>query len=110
MPPIPGGSGERAGYPLPQGGGAGSGMPQGGNPLPLPMPGGGNNPYGDLSDIIRRGGGPDSGGLGSIVRNVLGGLLGFSGRGIMGWIVRLLLVRFGWGLLKRMLGKMLTGR
>lgn len=111
MPPIPGGS--------PSGGGTGSFPAPGqtqehGNPLPLPLPGpqpGGNNPYGDLSDILRRGGSVPgaSGSLGGIVRSILGGLLGFGGRGIMGWVIRLLVMRFGWSFLKRMLGRMLMG-
>lgn len=109
MPPIPGGTGGRGGstgsFPAPQGGGMGGGS---GSPLPLPGGGGGNNPYGDLSDILRRGGqigGAPSGGL---VRNILGSLLGFRG-GLMSWLFRLIVMRFGWGLLKRFLGRALTG-
>lgn len=105
MPPMPDAPG-------PSGGGSMGGGSAGGG-LPLPMPGGGrDNPYGDLSDILRRGGaGADgSGGLGGTVRDAIGGLLGFGSRGIVGWIVRLLVVRFGWGLLKRLLGRLLTGR
>lgn len=111
MPPMPGGpsgDGRTGGFPLPspQSGGQGQG-----SPLPLPGPQGGNNPYGDLSDILRRGGSVPgaSGSVGGIVRNILGGLLGFGGRGIMGWIVRLLIMRFGWSFLKRILGRMLMG-
>ena len=78
---------------------------------PLPLPGGNaNNRYGDLSDILRRGakvGGEPAGGL---VRGILGGLLGFGGRGVIGWFVRLIVMRFGWGLLKRVLGRAVTGR
>ena len=86
-------------------------MPQsGGTGLPMPSPGPANNPYGDLSDILRRGakieGAPSTG----IVRKALGGLLGFGGGGIMSWFVRLIVMRWGWGLLKRFLGRALTGR
>jgi hypothetical protein len=97
------------------GGGYGGGRGSGGSPLPLPdmgggapFPGGGggggdrgNNPYGDLGDIIRQGG-ANSGILASIVRSVLGSILGRSaapgggGSGWLGWIVKLLIARFGW--------------
>ncbi len=101
MPPIPGGSAGGGGFPMPQSGGTG---------LPMPSPGPANNPYGDLSDILRRGakieGTPSTG----IVRKALGGLLGFGGGGIMSWFVRLIVMRWGWGLLKRFLGRALTGR
>ena len=100
MPPMPGGSGGgNAGrLPVPQGGGSGL-------PMPGPTGGQGNNPYGDLSDILRRGaeiGGAPSGG---IVRKALGGLLGFGGGGMISWFVRLIVLRWGWGLLKRFFGR-----
>lgn len=110
MPPMP---------PSPDGGGIdSSGRGSGGFPFPLPGPGtgGSNNPYGDLSDILRRGSGGTTaavgggGGLGRLVRSLLGGLLGFGGRGIFGWIIRLLVVRFGWGFLQRILGRLLLRR
>ena len=109
------------GFDLPQAGRPEGGFPippmpgstnagAGNSPLPLPGGAGGNNPYGDLSDILRRGakiGGSPSGGL---VRSILGGLLGFGGRGLFGWFMRLIVMRFGWGLLKRVLGRAVTGR
>ncbi len=119
MPPIPGGndSGHTTGFPfpMPQGGEQGGGfpfpMPQGGNPggapLPLPIPRtGADNPYGDLTDILRKGAGGAVGGgmLWTIVRNILGSVLGFQSRGVMGWLFRLIFMRFGWSILKRMLG------
>ena len=82
------------------------------SPFPFPLPTGngrGNNPYGDLSDILRRGGqapsnaAPGVGGLWSIVRNVLGGALGFRNRGILGWIVQFVVMRWGWKLLQRLI-------
>jgi hypothetical protein len=84
------------------------GDPPGGGPLPFPLPGpGGNNPYGDLSDILRRGAGGQStvggGGLWSIVRSLLGSALGFGGRGFIGWALRLLVMRWGWTILRRLL-------
>jgi hypothetical protein len=97
----------------------------GGSPLPLPgeqvpgMPGNADNPFGDLSDIIRRGGnrgggasipGMGGGGLWSIIRSLIGGALGFQNRGVMGWILNLIIMRFAWPLLRAIVGKMLIGR
>lgn len=79
--------------------------------LPVPgdnIPGLGqkaSSPYGDLTDILRRGGGPRDGAPGggylwSIVRDMLGSALGFQNRGIIGWIIRLILYRWGWRILQ----------
>lgn len=111
-----------------------------GDQRPLPVPGdrpGGigrtNNPYGDLSDIIRRGGKslpggietprPPSGGNGgrvalpprggsldSIIRDLLGGAAGFQSKGVLGWIIRYFLVRWGWNFIQSILRRLLTGR
>jgi hypothetical protein len=113
--------------PVPDTGGFG-----GGNPLPLPgevprggygrsqAPQGGDNPFGDLSDIIRGGkgipggaGGAAIGGgmLWSIIRSVLGGALGFSGKGgVMSWLFRMVFMRYGWGLIKTIFMKVLLRR
>lgn len=123
MPEMPGGSGLPR---MPRGSGL-PGMPGGGtlpqSPLPLPgeppvAPGMGDNPYGDLSDILRRGrlpgGGsiPDLGGgagaggggaLWSIVRNLLGGILGFQSRGLFSWILRVVVAKYGWAILRSIL-------
>lgn len=87
------------------------------SPLPLPgeppsYGGGGRNPFDDISDILRRGDGPkvDDQPVRRSVRDLLGGILGFSSRGVIGWIIRLIFLRFGWGILKRLLGRMLGGR
>lgn len=86
----------------------GSGRSGGGFPLPGPRPEG-DNPYGDLSDILRRRGGASQdvggsgGGLWSVVRNVLGSALGFGGSGFFGWLIRLLVLRIGWPMLRRMI-------
>jgi len=104
-------------------------------PLPIPgqIPGLGrsNNPYGDLSDVIRRGGtkvpgdvtrrapqAPTGGGielpkgggsLDKIIRDILGGVVGFQSNSVIGWIIRYFLVRWGWnfiqGILRRLLGQ-----
>ena len=109
-------------------GGQNSGMPEmntgGGqfdNQSPLPVPGGapGGNwggagrtgrqrgGYGDLSDILRRRGGglPNQGGgsLWTIVRQIIGSALGFRNGGVMSWIIRIVLFRVVWPILKRML-------
>ena len=111
-----------------------------GDQRPLPVPGdrpGGigraNNPYGDLSDIIRRGGKslpggieaprapsggnggrvtlpPRGGSLDTIIRDVLGGIAGFQSKGILGWIIRYFLVRWGWNFIQSILRRLLTGR
>lgn len=97
------------------------------SPLPVPeddVPGMGphkDNPYGDLSDILRRGGfripgggagpqsAPSSGGgdfLSNIVRNVLGNVLGFQKGGIISWIIRFILLQWGAKFLKSVLGRL----
>ena len=111
---------------LPESGGGWSGggdTRYGQSPLPIPgddIPGLGraNNPYGDLSDIIRKGGtslpggaaGGGGGALSTIVRSVLGALLGFQSRGFIGWLVRLIVVRWGWGILRWLVGRVLLRR
>lgn len=115
--------------PAPRSGGIDVGQQR---PLPVPgeRPGLGRdrNPYGDLSDIIRRGGVklprtkpapvpggggielPPGGGLDSIIRDVLGGILGFQSKGVIGWIIRLIVVRWGWGFIQSILRRLLLGR
>lgn len=168
---LGGGTGGGFGIPMPQGfpggpsgnvgggtgtwGGGGGGIGGGGSPLPLPgdtvpgIPGNSGNPYGDLSDILRRGmglpggsggaggntGGGNMGGgiplpmpspggggvsipngnvgggmLWQIVRGILGTALGFQGRGLMGWLFRMIFMKFGWGLLRTIFGRVLMGR
>ena len=131
--PMPDSDTGQSNWPFPSGGR--SGAPQSQSPLPLPgdtlpgLPRNGDNPYGDLSDILRRGGfgggrAPSGGGqqapipvptnmgggaLWSIIRSVLGGALGFGNRGVMGWIVNFLIFRFGWRILRGIFGRMLPG-
>ncbi len=127
--PTPASAPSSPSQPLPRGGG------DVGTQRPLPIPGdipGGfgreENPYGDLTDIIRRGGRkvpreslprspgggielPQGGGsLDTIIRDILGGVLGFQSKGIIGWIVRLILVRWGWGFLQSILRRIFLGR
>lgn len=81
-------------------------------PIPTNFPsdtGSGQNPYGDLSDIIRRGRGPGAtvGGnpIWDIIRNTLGGALGFSTKGgVIGWVFRAIILRYGWTILRTILG------
>lgn len=119
--------------PMPRGGASGSPLPgpldagrgQGGGyqqprPAPYPMPGPGpgpqpapgNNPLDDLSDILRRRGATTNDGspLGGIIRSILGSILGFGGGGMMSWLFRMIFLRFGWTILKRVIGRTLTGR
>jgi hypothetical protein len=106
-----------------------------GNQQRLPLPGErprlqrDSNPYGDLSDVIRRGGTklprsqtprvPDGGGLElppgdgnieTVIRDFLGGILGFQNKGVVGWIIRLIIVRWGWGFIQSILRRLLLGR
>jgi hypothetical protein len=89
-------------------------------PQAQPPQQGGDNPFGDLSDIIRGGkcipggaGGAAVGGgmLWGIIRSVLGGALGFSGKGgVMSWLFRMVFMRYGWGLIKTIFMKVLLRR
>ncbi len=73
--------------------------------------GGSAGPYGDLSDILRKTG-PNfgTGSLGKIVRDVLGGLLGFQSGGILSWLIKLIVVRFGWRIVRFIFGRLFLGR
>ncbi len=85
---------------------------QGQSPLPLPgehTPLGGDNPYSDLSDTIRNGGAVASG-LPGLIRSILGGLLGFQSGGVISWILRFVVLRWGWPILRTILGGLLGGR
>lgn len=117
---------------------AGTGRSGVGNQQRLPLPGErprlqrDSNPYGDLSDVIRRGGtklprsqtpntprAPNGGGLElpqgdgnleTVIRDLLGGILGFQNKGVIGWIIRLIIVRWGWGFIQSILRRLLLGR
>ncbi len=111
------------------GGGGGMSMPQmpnmgGGSSMPFPKAGGGplslpdiknfdtsrNNPYGDIANSIRRGG-SNAGASTSVIRDVLGNLLGFgSSKGWMGWIIRFIVLRYGWTILRGILSAVLSRR
>jgi hypothetical protein len=97
------------------GGGVG-GTGGGGVLLPLPgdsIPGTGRrNRYDDLSDVLRRGKTPvpQGGSLEAMIRSILGNLLGYGNRGIVGSILRVLLLRWGTQILRRILGGMIPGR
>ena len=92
-------------------GGAGGGVsmppmgrPLGGGMMP-PMPDlrnitAGNNPYGNIANSIRNGGFAGGAAAGG-VRDILGNLLGFgSSRGIIGWIIRFVVLRYGMSILR----------
>ena len=98
-------------------------LPKAGGSWPTPKPGGDlfppapdldklprsdPGPYGDLSDILRKNGG--NGGLGGSIRDLLGGLLGFKSKGIVGWLIRLILVRYGWRILTFLVRRVFLGR
>lgn len=104
----------------------------GGSPLPIPgdnIPGmgrgrgggqqddqqndgqdnGQDNPYDNLPDVIRRGGVevPGGGTLENVIRTILGGLLGFKNRGILGSLLQLFLINFLPRILKGIFGRVL---
>lgn len=98
------------------GGAGGMGMPQmppmggapGGGGLMPPLPDlrsltTGNNPYGNIANTIRNGGMTGGAAAGG-VRDILGSMLGFgSSKGILGWIVRFLVLRYGMSILRGLL-------
>ncbi|MDX2308315.1 MAG: DUF937 domain-containing protein [Hyphomicrobium sp.] len=105
---------------------------------PLPIPGEmprrqrphetpGRNPFDDLSDVIRRGGArvprpsggggttdasrvPETGSLDKIIRDILGGNLGFETRGIVGYLIQLVIARYGWRIVQWLLGRLMGRR
>lgn len=120
IPGFPGGAPASGSQPVPN-----PTAPQGssddafGGGMSLPLPGDripGINapttgPYSKLPDVIRKGGqSVDGSSLGQIVRNILGSALGFQSKGILGWIIQLIVLRWGWGFVQRILGRFLTGR
>ncbi len=76
----------------------------------------GGSPYGDLSDILRRGGRNiqlpqgQGGSLGNIIRDIIGGALGFRSKSIVGFILQLLLYRYGWRILSWIFNRLILGR
>lgn len=90
-------------------------------PLPIPgqnLPGtgrsagGGQNPYRDLSDVIRKNGGRvgNGGSLANVIRNILGSVMGFQSNGIVSWIIRMVVVRYGWSIVQFIVRRLLLGR
>ena len=98
---------------------------------PLPIPGDNlpdmQSPYDDLPDVIRRGdvtvprSGPGGGGsnsdnggapasLDSVIRDILGGLLGFQNRGIFGWLLQAIIIPMLLRVVQSVLRRVLTGR
>ena len=96
---------QRQSYPAPAP--TGDGSFGGGSPLPIPgdrIPGinAPANDYGNLPDVVRRGGqSVDGNPLGTSIRDILGSVLGFQSKGFIGWAIRLLVLRWGWGFLRR---------
>ncbi len=129
--PLPGGAPQRpapsiAPAPAPR---TGNGV---GHQQPLPVPGHipdlgrTSNPYEDLSDVIRRGGtrlpqsrgprpgesspAPSGGSLDSVIRDILGGSFGFENRGFLGWLLRAVVLRYGWQILQWLMRRFLSAR
>ncbi len=76
---------------------------QGGNsPFPLPMPGGG----GQGGGMQLPGGAIGGGLLWQIIRSVLGNAAGgFESKGVMGYIIKAVILRYGWSILRSILGR-----
>ncbi|HUS98468.1 MAG TPA: DUF937 domain-containing protein [Hyphomicrobiaceae bacterium] len=77
----------------------------------------GRSPFDDLSDVIRRRGPAPSegrpyggGNSRSVVRDILGQVLGFQRGGVVSWILRFVLFRVAWPILKSILLRGVTGR
>lgn len=90
---------------------------------PLPVPGqnipgvgrnsgGGQNPYRDLSDVIRKNGGRvgGNGSLANVIRNILGSVMGFQSNGIISWIIRVVVLRYGWSIVQFLVRRIFLGR
>lgn len=112
------------------GGGGGMSMPRmpnmggGGGAVPFPKSGGGglslpdirnfdtsrNNPYGNAANSVNQGG-SSGGAVAGGIRDILGSLLGFgSSKGWMGWIIKFIVLRYGWTILRSVLGGLLGRR
>lgn len=90
-------------------GSAGAEVAFDGSPLPLPNAdsmSGNSNPYSDIGDVLREGG-RNGGYLWRLLRSLLGGVLGFQSRGVIGWFIRLILLRFGWRIVKAIFGRLI---
>ncbi len=118
---TPGGNRGHGPLPMPGTGPAGGF----GDQSPLPVPGNapaprggydtdGRNPLDDLSDVIRRGGqsvpGTGGGTLATIVRGILAAVLGFQNRGVLSWIIRYAVLRYGGSIVRWLLGAVLGRR
>lgn len=86
--------------------GVGRNAPSSPGNTPGRTPGGGNNPFENLPDIIRRGGtqAPGGGNLENVIRSILGNLLGLQNRGMIGNIIQALVVRWLVNLARRFFG------
>ena len=98
-------------------GGMGGNMPR---QEPLGVPGGypdftgrSGTRYDDLSDVVRRGGrvpGTSTGGLGRSIRDIIGNGMGYNSNGIVGWLIRLIVARYGWRIVSWIFGRMFRAR
>lgn len=88
----------RRGLPLPRAGGGVPAPRETGGGLPIPRGGGG------LPDLGGAGAPVAGGLLWKLVRGLIGSAFGFQGRGLMGWIIRMVLMRWGWAILRRLFG------
>lgn len=50
-----------------------------------------------------------AGGLWGLIRSILGSVLGFESKGFLSWLIRLIVLRWGVGFIKRLLTRILSG-
>ena len=80
------------------------------SPLPLPDDTWGDNQrnrYDDVSDVLRRQGGPvRRNPLWSVVRQIIGSALDFRSNSVAGYILRLLIYRYGWRIISTIFARL----
>ena len=66
-------------------------------------------PYDEIADEVARRG-PLPGGFSGGIRDAIGSMLGGKTSGILGWIIKFIVLRFGWRILRGLVGMILGGR
>lgn len=66
-------------------------------------------PYEDMADEVSRRS-PLPGGFSTTIRDAIGGILGGKASGIAGYIIKFIVLRFGWRIVRSIIGAVLGGR